>query len=140
MPFSDMAQGRAAQAVPPQGIMRNLPNPHKKRDDRGAVAIEFVLVAPFLLALVFAIAQFGLYFSKSVDVASTARDAARTLALRGTPTYPAGMTSSGVVTCAAGDTTSNSSVTVSSSYTFSIPFIPLGTKTVTATGTMRCGG
>jgi len=50
------------------------------------------------------------------------------------------MTPSGVVTCAAGDTNSNASVTVTSSYTFSIPFIPLGTKTITATGTMRCGG
>jgi len=120
--------------------MKHAHNPHSKRDDRGVVALEFVLVAPFLIALIFAIASFGLYFSKTVDVTSTARDAARTLALRKSPTYPAGMTPSGVVTCAAGDTNSNASVTVTSSYTFSIPFIPLGSKTITATGTMRCGG
>jgi Flp pilus assembly protein TadG len=120
--------------------MRNSQTPHSKRDDHGVVALEFVLVAPFLIALIFAIASFGIFFSNQVDVTGAARDAARTLALRGTPTYPAGMTPSGVVTCAAGDTTSNASVTLTSSYTFSIPFIPLGTKTITAKGTMRCGG
>ncbi|HZX56982.1 MAG TPA: TadE/TadG family type IV pilus assembly protein [Ilumatobacteraceae bacterium] len=120
--------------------MPNSPTIHSKHDDQGVVALEFVLVAPFLIALIFAIASFGLFFSNKVDVTSTARDAARTLALRQTPTYPTGMTASGVVTCPAGNSTSNASVTVTSSYTFSIPFIPLGTKTITATGTMRCGG
>jgi len=120
--------------------MRKSPNPHSETNDRGAVALEFVLIAPFLIALVVAIASLGMFLSKSVDVTSTARDAARTLALRKTPSYPSGMTSSGVVTCAPGDTTSNASVTLTSTYTFSIPFIPLGTKTITATGTMRCGG
>lgn len=108
--------------------------------DRGAAALEFVLVVPFLIALLFAIAQFGLYFSEKVDVTSAARDAARTLALRQTPTYPAGMTPSGVVTCPAGSNTTNASVTLTATYDFSIPFIPLGRRTITATGTMRCGG
>jgi Flp pilus assembly protein TadG len=120
--------------------MRNPHSTPSKRDDQGVVAIEFVLIFPFLIALIFAIAQFGLYFSKNVDVASAARDAARTLALRGTPTYPAGFTPSNVATCAAGDTLGNASVTLTSSYDFSIPLIPLGTKTITAVGTMRCGG
>jgi hypothetical protein len=50
------------------------------------------------------------------------------------------MDESAVVPCDAGDTTSNASVTLTSSYTFSIPFIPLGTKSIVAEGTMRCGG
>jgi Flp pilus assembly protein TadG len=111
-----------------------------RSDDRGVAAIEMVLVAPFLFALVFAIASFGIFFSKKVDVTSAARDAARTLALRGTPTYPADMTPSSVVTCPVGNTTSNASVVLTSDYTFSIPGIPLGTKTIRVTGTMRCGG
>ena len=45
-----------------------------------------------------------------------------------------------IVTCAAGDTTNNASVTLTATYTFSIPGIPLGTKTMTATARMRCGG
>ena len=124
--------------------MQNSHSTPSMRDDRGVVAIELVLVFPFLIALIFAIAQFGLYFSKNVDVASTARDAARTLALRGTPTYPSGITLDpgfpAPVTCGPGDTTSNVSVHLIASYDFSIPLIPLGTKSITAAGTMRCGG
>ncbi len=120
--------------------MRITPTTHRDRDDYGVVAIEFVLVVPFLIMLIFAIASFGLFFSKKVDVTSASRDAARTLALRGTPTYPSDMSPSAVVTCPAGDNTSDASVTLTTDYTFSIPFIPLGTKTITATGTMRCGG
>lgn len=120
--------------------MRNFNPNQSKADDQGVVALEFVLVLPFLMTLLIAIASFGAFFSKKVDVTSAARDAARTLALRGNPTYPAGMTPSNIVTCAAGDTTNNASVTLTSSYVFSIPLIPLGSKKITATGTMRCGG
>jgi hypothetical protein len=120
--------------------MRNPRSTHPQPDDQGVVALEFVLVAPFLVVFIFLIASFGIFFSKKVDVTSAARDAARTLALRGTPTYPAGVTPSAIVTCAPGDSTNNASVTLTASYTFSIPFIPLGTKPITATGTMRCGG
>jgi Flp pilus assembly protein TadG len=120
--------------------MRALARSRTRLDDRGVVALELVLVAPLLIALVLAIASFGVFFSKKIEVTSAARDAARTLALRGTPTYPAGMTPSGVVTCAPGDTTGNASVTLTTTYTFSIPLVPLGTKTITAKGTMRCGG
>lgn len=120
--------------------MRTSSHTPARRDDRGAAALEMVLVAPFLFAIVFAIASFGIFFSKKVDVTSAARDAARTLALRGTPTYPAGMTASNVVTCPVGNTTSNASVVLTSTYSFSIPGIPLGTRTISATGTMRCGG
>jgi Flp pilus assembly protein TadG len=120
-----------------------MPSPNctpTERDDQGVVALEFVLVVPFLMVFIMIIASFGVFFSKKVDVTSAARDAARTLALRGTPTYPDGMDESAVVPCDAGDTTSNASVTLTSSYTFSIPFIPLGTKSIVAEGTMRCGG
>ena len=114
-------------------------NTHK-RDDRGVVAIEFVWIAPVLLAFIIAIAQFGVFFAKKVDVETEARAAARTLALRGTPSYPTSVSVSGVVPCAPGDTTSNASVTLTTSYQFSIPFVSLGAKPITATGRMRCGG
>lgn len=111
-----------------------------RHEDRGVAALEFVLVVPFLLALVFAIASFGVFFSTKLEVTSASRDAARSLALRQTPTYPSGMTATNVVTCAANDVNNNASVTLSSNFTFSIPFINLGTATITAVGTMRCGG
>ena len=113
---------------------------NSRSKDQGVVALELVLVLPFLVALLLAIAQVGSFFNKKIEVTSAARDAARTLALRGQPSYPFGMTASDVFTCAAGDTTSNASVTLTSSFTFSIPFIPIGTNTITAKGTMRCGG
>lgn len=123
--------------------MPTSPSPHMSRDDRGVVALEFVLAAPILIALIMTIAQFGIFFSAKVQTESIARDAARTLALGGpsaSVTAPAGWTASGIVKCAAGDTTNDASVTFTRSYTFSIPFVPLGTKTITATGKMRCGG
>jgi len=138
-----LVPGGATYAAPPgQGIMRTS-SLHRNDDDRGVVALEFVLIAPFLFALIFTIAQFGIFFSRQVETESTVRDAARTLALGGPSavvTVPTGWTATGIVKCATGDTTNNASVTFSRTYDFSIPFVPLGTKTITATGKMRCGG
>lgn len=123
--------------------MRYLGTSHKKDRDQGVVALEFVLIVPFLIAFLMTIVQFGLFFNLKVDVTSSARQAARTLALGQTPTYPSGMTASGVYVCTAADRaagTKNSTVTLTANYTFTIPFVPLGTKTATATASMRCGG
>ena len=120
--------------------MRNHTDTDAQTNDRGLVALEFVLIFPVLLALLVAIGSFGAYFNKKIDVTSAARDAARTLALGQPVTYPSGMTPSAVVACAAGDTTNNASVTLTASYTFIIPFLLNETRSITATGTMRCGG
>lgn len=125
--------------------MRNSEGTQSELDDRGVVAIEFVFIFPFLVALIMTIAQFGIFFSRQVQTESTAQDAARTLAIGGPSavvTVPAGWTLVSFQKCTVpGDTTSNATVTFSRSYTFSIsPLLPLGTKTITATGKMRCGG
>ena len=123
--------------------MRTSTPPPGDPDDRGVVAVEFVLVAPLLIALILMIAQFGIFFSAKVETESVARDAARTLALGGPSAVvvtPPGWTASGIVTCPAGNTSSDAVVTFTRTYTFSIPGVPLGTKTITATGRMRCGG
>jgi Flp pilus assembly protein TadG len=107
--------------------------------DKGAAAIEFVLVAPFLIALVVAIAQVGMFLNSRIEATSDARNAARSLALGNTPTYASGVTVvSATPPCAPG-ATGNASVTLQVTYTFSIPFVPLGSRTITTTGTMRCG-
>ena len=120
---------------------------HTNSDDRGVVALEFVLIAPFLIALIFSIAQFGIFYARRVEVESAARDAARTLAL--TPgmapaaAVPPGMTLDTTRTnvgCVAGNTTSDARINLASDYTFSIPGIPVGTKTIRVEGKMRCGG
>jgi Flp pilus assembly protein TadG len=50
-----------------------------RRDDRGASAVEFALVLPFLLVIVFGLIQYGLYFFSSQTGSNTVNVAARQL-------------------------------------------------------------
>lgn len=49
----------------------------RNRDDRGAAAVEFALVAPILIALFFGIVDYGLLFTDTVSVRQGVREAAR---------------------------------------------------------------
>jgi Flp pilus assembly protein TadG len=49
----------------------------RRRADRGASAVEFALVLPFLLLLVFGLIQYGLYFWALQGGSDLARSAAR---------------------------------------------------------------
>jgi Flp pilus assembly protein TadG len=119
----------------------------RRRDDHGVVAIEFVLVAPFLVALIFAVASFGLWFSKKNEVTGDARNVARALALRD-PNWadpakrPSGASIQSSTPCAAGDTTNDAVVTLTynGDALVSVPGIPLNPPDITTTGRMRCGG
>ncbi len=57
----------------------------RRRDDRGAVAVEFALVFPLLVLIVFAIIQYGFYFWGMQGGSAAAREAARKAAV-GAPT------------------------------------------------------
>jgi Flp pilus assembly protein TadG len=48
-----------------------------RRDQRGAAAVEFALVVPLLLLIVFGIVDFGIAFSNFENVRSGTREAAR---------------------------------------------------------------
>ncbi|MGK3956920.1 TadE/TadG family type IV pilus assembly protein [Arthrobacter sp. R4] len=48
---------------------------------RGAVAVEFALVAPILLALIAGIVEFSHAFNLQISVTQAAREAARTMAI-----------------------------------------------------------
>lgn len=48
-----------------------------RRADRGSAAVEFALVVPILLALLFGIVDYGLYFSSSLSATSGVQEAAR---------------------------------------------------------------
>jgi len=52
-----------------------------RRDQDGAAAVEFALLAPIVLLLVFAIIQYGLYFWADQGGSDAARDAARLAAV-----------------------------------------------------------
>lgn len=53
----------------------------RRRDDRGAVAVEFALILIPFLALVFGIIQYGVYFWAVQGGSAAARDAARRAAV-----------------------------------------------------------
>lgn len=52
-----------------------------RRSDRGASAVEFALVLPFLLLVVFGLIQYGLYFYSSQTGSNTVNVAARQLSV-----------------------------------------------------------
>jgi Flp pilus assembly protein TadG len=56
---------------------RSSPTAAQTRREAGAAAVEFVLVLPILLALVFGIVNFGFIFAAQISLNSSARDAAR---------------------------------------------------------------
>ena len=53
----------------------------RRRDDSGSAAVEFALIAPILLTLVFGIIQYGWYFYAMQAGASAVGDAARRVAV-----------------------------------------------------------
>lgn len=52
-----------------------------RSDERGAVAVEFALVVPLLLMMVFAIIEFGIIYNGQIQVTAAAREGARAAAL-----------------------------------------------------------
>lgn len=138
-----------------------------RRED-GAVAIEFALVLPILVVLVFGIVQFGLFFNRQQGVHAAAREGARIAALSSTTSddivtrvddalsgisLPDGRTitisSSGysyTTTGSSGDSTrpcennfgESVTVTVTAAMDFEIPPIMTRDVTVTGTGDFRC--
>lgn len=61
----------------------------RRRDDAGAVAVEFALVLPFLLLIVFGSIQYGMYFWADQGGSDAARKAARLGAVGEYPTCAA---------------------------------------------------
>ena len=59
------------------------------RKDRGAAAVEFALVLPLLLTLLFGIIEFGWAYAQMLDVRHGAREGARLVAVND---FPAGLT------------------------------------------------
>jgi Flp pilus assembly protein TadG len=127
--------------------------------DRGAVAVEFALILPILIVLVFGIIDFGRAFNAQVTLSQAAREGARVAALcagtstcgtvtaRTTAAAPnlTGMTVAVTRLCAVGDTqTTDAVVTVSWTLRFSTPMVGLvglpTTKVLTGTGHMPCQG
>jgi Flp pilus assembly protein TadG len=132
--------------------------------DRGATAVEFALLLPVLLLLVFGLIDFGRALNAQITLTQAAREGARLAALGGqlsavvsrTQTAATGLSSSQVsvtvTACPSGGSAGGSpaDATVQASYPFSF-VTPLGaiaklfggsgpgsSMTLTATGVMAC--
>lgn len=117
-------------------------------NDRGAAAVEFALVLPVLLVLVFGIIEFGRAYNLQTTLTAAARQGARVMALKNNETDAKaaaisaaavlGLTVTEVSTtpCATGGTT-----TVTVTYPMSFVSGYFGTSiTLTGRGVMRCNG
>lgn len=122
----------------------------RARDDRGAAAVEFALVLPLLLLIVFGIVDFGRAYNARITLSHAAREAVRVWALGGTAdetTAAAQAAATGLSGVTATTTActfgSPTTVTVTATFTFSAPLItdlaPALTS-LSAEGVMRCGG
>jgi Flp pilus assembly protein TadG len=63
--------------------MRN-PRPRALATERGATAVEFALLAPLFIMLLFGIISFGLVFAQQLGLSNGARQGARTGVVSGT--------------------------------------------------------
>ena len=120
----------------------------RKAGDRGAVMVEFAIILPILLMLVMGIIEFGRAYNTQISMQAAAREGARALALgksaaevdtRVRDAAPSVAIDSISQTPCPSSGEGQARVVISESFTFGIPFVPLGTKTLTATGVMRCG-
>lgn len=124
----------------------------KHSSERGAAAVEFALIVPTLLLLVFGIVEFSRLYNVQLSLSNAAREGARTMAIENdldvtrstiiasapsvSPSISAGNITISSASCVAGAT-----VTVTISYTVSLftgffgAQLPLSSK-----GVMRCGG
>ena len=119
------------------------------RSERGAVAVEFALIVPVLVMLIFGIVEFGRGYNAKVTVTHAAREGARVLALTGDPVAAedaaknaATSLDPGAITVTSSGCTPGSpaSVTVAYPFTYNVPLVGGGTETLSAVGVMRCGG
>jgi Flp pilus assembly protein TadG len=114
---------------------------HRPASERGAAAVEFAILLPLLILLVFGILDFGRYYSARITVTHAAREGARAFAIGEDYTAAASSSAPGAsITPGPGATcTPGSPASVTASVAFDPIFLPIPT-TISSTGVMRCGG
>ncbi len=125
---------------------------HRRGDDReaGAAAVEFALVLPILVMLVFGIVYFGLGYNAKLGVTAAVREGAREAALghaAATVTQTVhdaapNLTFSSVTVdraCPADGTGTSAKVTATAQVPYTLLFVASGTWNITVSGVMRCG-
>lgn len=131
----------------------------RTRGDRGAAAVEFALVLPLLLLIVFGIVDFGRAWNMQLALTQAAREGVRSVALAdGTDAaqrtrdaaFPVTGITVGITTCPATVTAaSDAQVTASRTYNYITPISGilnvmgqpgLAAPVITGRGRMRCNG
>lgn len=117
---------------------------------RGAVAVEFALVAPLLLALVTGIVEFAHAYNAQISVTQAAREAARTMAVKNSQTEAKAAAAAGAPGLASGSfgytfapaaCAPDNTMKVTISYNSATMTGLFGSSvTLTGIGAMRCGG
>lgn len=124
-----------------------------KNGERGAVAVEFALVAPFLIALIIAVIEFSNAYNVQVSVTQASREAARTMAIThdatkataagkaGAPSINTSLLSFdySAATCPVATPPSSAVVTVTYSGTWLTGFFG-SSLILKGKGAMQCGG
>ena len=120
-----------------------------KPQSRGAAAVEFALVLPILVLILFGTIEFGRAYNAKTTLTHAAREGVRVLALgTGDPAATArnaatsldgsqiGVTTAGGNPCTPGQQVA---ITLTYSVEYSIPLFSEGTWALSETATMRCG-
>lgn len=119
--------------------------------ERGAVAVEFALLAPILIMLLLGIMEFGRAYNVQVSLTNAAREGARSMAINNSQTSaltaaknaatqlsPA--LTDGNITFSAANCAVGSQMTVTITYSLSTMTGIAGPFGMTGRGTMLCGG
>ena len=121
----------------------------QRHRERGVVAVEFALVAPLLILLIFGAIQFGRAYNAKIELSAAVREGARVLALGSddpaavTRDAAPGLDPDAITVITSDDPcTAGTPATVDASYPFdlNIPFWGNAAVTISARGVMRCGG
>jgi Flp pilus assembly protein TadG len=121
-----------------------------RRDESGAAAIEFALVLPPLLLVVFGIVNFGLAYHQQIQLSGAAREGARTMAITDDPALTIAAVQAAAPTLngdemdigiTPGSCASDAAVTVTVNYPFTFQYL-FGSADIdlSGVGVMRCNG
>ena len=115
----------------------------------GAAMVEFAIILPLLVMLLFGIIEFGRAFNANISLTHAAREGVREYAITqdaaaGTTAAKNAATSldSGVmvVTLSACNPGDPATMTITYPFQLTIPFFPSSAVQLNAKGVMRCGG
>lgn len=123
---------------------------HHDRNDHGAAAVEFALIVPILILLLFGIFEFGRAYNTQISLSGAAREGARVMAISNnvgnatsaTIVAAPSVTPAPTVVITPASCTPGANVTVTATrvQAYNIPFYGSASFNLTGRGVMRCGG